>query len=239
VNIGGPERTERLSAVMRCEEARQLFDAYLDGELSPSLATELGAHRVRCPACRRALALLEVSGHIISSDRDPVTVPDDFPDRLLACVDVREHRWVAKVRRSLYVAGPLAAAAVIALAFLGFFDRGRDSRVAGVRVEPAHVEAGVTTPRPVAPSPSAYDREAAERAIDQWIGQMQMNRAAKGQTGESTPKPPDLTILQILEMLKDGNEGALDLRHFPGADLNEPFSPPDDRPVDDEDVEDL
>lgn len=220
---------------MRCEEARQLFDAYLDGELSPSLATELGVHRVRCAACRRSLALLEVSGHIISSDRDPVAVPEDFSERLLACVDVREHGWVAKVRHSLYFVGPLAAAAVIAMAFLGFFDRGRDSRVAGVKVEPTHAEAGA--PRPNAPS--AYDREAAERAIDQWIAQMQANRADKAQTGESTPKPPDLTILQILEMLKDANEGGPELHRFPGADLNGPFGPPDEHPVDDEDVEDL
>jgi len=220
---------------MRCEEARQLFDAYLDGELSPSLATELGVHRVRCAECLRSFALLEVSGHILSSDHDPVTVPDDFSERLLACVDVREHSWPAKVRRSLYFVGPLAAAAVIAMAFLGFFDRGRDSRVAGVKVEPTHVEAGAPRPN----TPSAYDREAAERAIEQWIGQMQTNRAAKVQTGESTPKPPDLTILQILEMLKDADEGAPELHHFPGADLNEPFGPPDEHPVDDEDVEDL
>ncbi len=220
---------------MRCEEARKLFDAYLDGELSPSLATELGAHRVHCAACRRSLALLEVSGHIISSDREPVTVPEDFSERLLACVEVREHSWPARVRRSLFVVGPLAAAAVIVMAFLGFFDRGRDSRVAGVKVEPAHVEAGV--PRPTAPS--AYDREAAERAIDLWIGQMQTNKAAKPGVAGSTPKPPDLTILQILELLKDTNEGAPESQHFPGADLHEPFGPPDEHPIDDEDVEDL
>ena len=220
---------------MRCEEARKLFDAYLDGELSPSLATELGAHRVHCAACRRSLALLEVSGHIISSDREPVNVPEDFSERLLACVDVREHSWPTRVRRSLYVVGSLAAAAVIAMAFLGFFDRGRDSKVAGVKVEPAQVEAGV--PRPNVPS--AYDREAAERAIDLWIEQMQISKAAKTGTAESTPKPPELTILQILEMLKDGNEGAPKLHHFPGADLNEPFGPPDEHLVDDEDVEDL
>jgi Putative zinc-finger len=156
-----PRAGRPASAVMRCEEARQLFDAYLDGELSPSLATELGVHRVRCAECRRSFALLEVSGHIISSDRDPVTVPDDFSERLLACVDVREHGWVAKVRRTLYFVGPLAAAAVIAMAFLGFFDRGRDSRVASMKVEPTHVEAG--TPRPNAPS--AYDREGRCRRI--------------------------------------------------------------------------
>ena len=105
----------------------------------------------------------------------------------------------------------------------------------GVKEEATHVESGA--PRPNASS--TYDREAAERAIDLWIEQMQTNRAAKSQTGESTAKPPDLTILQILEMLKDANEGAPELNHFPGADLHEPFGPPDDPPVDDEDVEDL
>jgi len=220
---------------MRCEEARQLFDAYLDGELSPSLATELGAHRVHCSACRRSLALLEVSGHIISSDRDPVTVAADFSERLLACVDVRENSWPAKVRRSLYFVGPLAAAAVIAVAFLGFFDRGRESKFAGEKVERARVEA--VAPRPNAPS--AYDREAAERAIDQWIAQMQSNKTAKAQTGDSTGKPLDLTILQILEMLKDTKEGAPELQNFPGSDLHETFGPLQDPPVDDEDVEDL
>jgi len=220
---------------MRCDEARQLFDSYLDGELSPSLATELGVHRVRCAECRRSFALLEVSGHILTSDRDPVTVPADFSERLLACVELGEHSWPARVRRSLYFVGPLAAAAVIAMAFLGFFDRGRESRVAGVKVEPTHAEPGALRPN----APSAIDREAAERAIDQWIGQMQNTRAARVQADESTPKAPDLTILQILEMLKDANEGAPELRHFPGADLHEPFGPPDEHPVDDEDVEDL
>ncbi len=223
---------------MRCEEAQNLFDAYLDGELSPSLATELGAHRVRCPECRRALALLEVSGHIISSDRDPVSVPHDFPDRLLACVDVREHGWLARVRRSLYVAGPLAAAAVIALAFLGFFDRGRDSRVAGVKVEPTSI---VETGDPQSQTLSPIDREAAERAIDQWISQMQQNRTAKTEARPTLPQAHDLTILQILEMLKDANKGGPKLRHFPGANINDllPGAPEDDPPAEDDEVEDL
>lgn len=125
------------------------------------------------------------------------------------------------------------------MAFLGFFDRGRDSRVAGVKVEPTHVEVDVAPSRAADPFPSAQDREAAERAIDQWIGQMQSSKAAKAKSGESTPKPSDLTILQILEMLKDASDRASDPRHYPGADFKEPFGPPDDRPVDDEDVEDL
>jgi len=224
---------------MRCEEARQLFDAYLDGELSPSLATELGAHRVRCPDCRRALALLEVSGHIISSDREPVAVRHDFSERLLLCMAVPYRGWLGKVRRGLYIAGPLAAAAMITLAFLGFFDRSRDSKVAGLKVEPTHIEAGVIAPRVSAPAPSVQDREAAERAIDRWIGQMQMNKAAAGPTNDSSPKMLNLTILQILDMLEEGNDGSARPQRLPGADPHEPFGPPDEPPASDEDVEDL
>ena len=218
---------------MRCEEARKLFDAYLDGELSPSLATELGAHRVRCPECRRAFALLEVSGHIISSDREPVAVRHDFSERLLACMAAPYRGWFGKVRRSLYVAGPLAAAAVITLAFLGFFDRGRDSKVAG-----KEVKADVTVTRASA-TPSAHDLEAAERAIDRWVGQMQASKAAAGATSEASPDIPDLTILQILKMLEEGNDGLARPQRFPGADPHELFGPPDEPPASDEDVEDL
>ena len=224
---------------MRCEEARKLFDAYLDGELSPSLATELGAHRVRCPECRRAFALLEVSGHIISSDREPVAVRHDFSERLLACMAAPYRGWFGKVRRSLYVAGPLAAAAVITLAFLGFFDRGRDSKVAGLKVEPTHVEAGIVAPRASALAPSVQDREAAERAIDRWVGQMQANKAAAGPTSDSSPEMLNLTILQILDMLEESNDGLARPQRFPGADPHEPFGPPAEPPASAEDVEDL
>ncbi|RME38576.1 MAG: anti-sigma factor, partial [Planctomycetota bacterium] len=54
---------------MRCEDARQLFDAYLDGELSASLRTELKAHCVHCPACRHELAVMELACHLVASDR--------------------------------------------------------------------------------------------------------------------------------------------------------------------------
>ncbi|MGB0715252.1 MAG: anti-sigma factor family protein [Phycisphaerae bacterium] len=120
---------------MRCDQAQQLFDAYLDGELSPSLQRELGAHRVACADCRRELALLEVAGQLISTDDEPVGLQDGFTDRLMACVDEGHHRDT-RWRRILYVGAPMAAAAVVCLAFLGLFDpAGRDTRVAGVKVQ--------------------------------------------------------------------------------------------------------
>lgn len=125
---------------MHCQQATQLFDAYLDGELSDSLRMELDAHRVRCADCRRALALMEVTGHLVASDRDPVPIHRDFTDRLMACMDEPERHWRLTLRRGLYIGGPLAAAAVIALAFVGVFDNNGPQKVGGVKVTADHVK---------------------------------------------------------------------------------------------------
>lgn len=121
---------------MDCQQAQRYFDAYLDGELPPALETEFGAHRVRCSDCRRALALMEVSGHILASDREPVTLDDDFSHRLLACMDSRQHGWVGNWRRIALFATPVAAAAALVFAFLGPFSQSRDehpTKVLGVK----------------------------------------------------------------------------------------------------------
>jgi len=103
---------------MNCEQARNLFDAYLDGELSPALETELHAHRLQCPACRHELAVMEVAGHVIHSDAGEPKLDADFSNRLLACIEP-----VAEPRRRRYrlvvrVGTGLAAAACLTLAVL-------------------------------------------------------------------------------------------------------------------------
>lgn len=146
---------------MDCEQARQLFDAYLDGELGSALATELGAHRLRCADCRQALALLEVSEHLIASDPERRELRSNFTNRLLACMDLPDEAWrvptarptaqsadpnglAPRLRRGLIWMGVSAAAAMVALAFLGAFDRRGDSRVAGLTVlEPSSVRRAV------------------------------------------------------------------------------------------------
>lgn len=184
---------------MQCEQARQLFDAYLDGELSPSLATELGAHRLRCPDCRQALALLEVSGHILRSDRDSVRASDDFTDRLLACVETVSP-WRVKAMRILTIGGPLAAAAVIALAFLGVFDNKGPSQVAGVQeLAPAVVQTAQPAPSPKAMAPSATI-DPAEKALGEFIDQTQTRMK---DNGESVQRVLDLTVLQMLDILEE------------------------------------
>lgn len=179
---------------MRCEQAQQLFDAHLQGELSPTLEMELGAHRLECPDCRRALALLEVSGHVIASDTAPDPLDDNFTDRLIACMGSAQSSWFFKLRRGLYIGGPLAAAAVVALAFLGMFDR-HETKVLGEKVNAPNV--GVSSP---APHDDAATPEA--RRLDDWLKQTQENMDVKRKSGESLHEALDLTAQQLLDALK-------------------------------------
>ena len=187
---------------MRCDQAQQLFDAYLANELSPSLRTELGAHRLRCEDCRRALALLEVTGHVISLDSEPVKLGGAFTDRLMACMEPAPQRWQRRVRWAAYVGTPMAAAAVIALAFLGAFD-GHDTKVLGVKENLSDV-----VPTLVSPSSSDGQGEAGlpagadDRLLQEWFDRAQQNISTKRESSESLQRALDLKILQLLDAIE-------------------------------------
>ncbi|MCH7841022.1 MAG: zf-HC2 domain-containing protein [Planctomycetes bacterium] len=203
---------------MRCEQARELFNAYLDGELSPTLETELAAHRLHCADCRRSLALLEVSGHIVASDREPVELHGDFTDRLVACVKTRNSKWTRFVRPGLYIGGPLAAAAVIALAFLGAFDRGAGkTQVAGETVEfISEMELG-----------EALEAiEAGDATPQDLLTRIQSNLRTKRESGASLQQAMRLQLLRMLEAAERGTdqiqESEDDTRESSEADPTEP-----------------
>lgn len=229
------EVTQVDSYQMNCEQARQLFDAYLDGDLSPSMTAELGAHRVRCGECRRALALMQVSGHILSSNKDSSELPAVFTDRLIACMDAPQSSLMSRAKRFVYIGVPLAAAAVIALAFLGFFNN-KETHVAGARDEltigfdafeeefPLPAEGAAQQSGPVS------NTSATERQLDEWVQQMQENIEEKRQSGESLHQAFDLTILQLLDILDQAKEGSTGVDHFPGTDDSSGSSQQEDVP---------
>jgi len=209
---------------MRCEQARQLFDAYLNGELSSALATEMAAHRVHCPDCRQELALLEVSGHLIASDRDSVQLNEDFADRLLACVEESPRSWTLRLPRWLYIAGPVAAAAVIALSVLGVFDQ-RETAVAGktemAEVSPAFLEDGLLEELDAILAADVEADNHTMRELDRWGDELQERSQVKRRSVESLLQSLDLTVVQWLDILEDANESSPVEDHFPGADRSD------------------
>lgn len=217
---------------MRCEQARQLFDAYLDGELSASLATELGAHRLRCAECRQALALLEVSGHIVRTDQEPVQLERNFTERLLGCMDQRSLPWLTRWRREMYIAGTLAAAAVIALAFLGAFDN-REAKVAGVKkVMIERPGESAPTDRPavgeLAPTGEAGAPDGSQETLEAWIDRARDNIAIKRESGASLRWLLDEKATQWSHMLQDAGAEPVPQGAVPDADGNDAPTEPED-----------
>jgi hypothetical protein len=188
---------------MRCADAEVLFDAFLDGELSPALATELGAHRLRCASCRRKLALLEVAGQIIASDQEPARLSQGFEDRLLACVEQPKPSFPLWRSRLARIGAPLAAAAVLAMAAFGVF-AGRDrGRVAGVVEQAPPAVADVSpsdldefTPPTTPRSADELPLDGVTRALENWLERTQHEFGA-------VQGVFDLTIYQTLDILEE------------------------------------
>ena len=104
-----------------CDQARNLFDAHLNDEISSSWTAELHAHAVACGSCRRELSLLTACGDVIARDAVAPMPSSSFTDSVMAATatvrgrTARWNRW-----RSLSVwggAGATAAAAAIMLWF--------------------------------------------------------------------------------------------------------------------------
>lgn len=217
---------------MRCDQARQLFDAYLDDELSASLATELGAHRLHCAECRQALALLEVSGHIVRTDREPVQLERNFTDRLLGCMDQRSLPWFKRWRRELYVAGTLAAAAVIALAFLGLFDN-PEAKVAGdkqVLIErPTELAPPLRHAEDTMAQPGeAGASDASQQMLEAWIDRARDNIAIKRESGASLHELLDQTATQWGHILEDAGSQPAPPEEVPDLTGDDPEAGADD-----------
>lgn len=103
---------------MNCSECEQLFDAYLDGQLTGSLRLEFDAHRLRCRHCQQMLAMLETVGNVIASDEPTPDLSLDFTARVLA--DVARPPRRLRISRRIVVVGALGlqAAAVLLLVLL-------------------------------------------------------------------------------------------------------------------------
>jgi hypothetical protein len=105
--------------MISCQNAKRLFDRYLDGELPSSLQTELHAHRLNCTDCQNELGMVEACVDVIAADRCEPVLSGSFTDRLMAArkaqLKPQKRHWG---RVLLMIGSPLAAAASIAFAVM-------------------------------------------------------------------------------------------------------------------------
>jgi anti-sigma factor RsiW len=184
---------------MDCQQACNLFDAYLDGELGRALATELDAHRLQCPACRQELALLEVAGHVITGEPEPPQgLRDDFSDRLLACVQTPRVRSAARLRRPIFIgAAVLAAAASVAI-------------IVSLSRTPTPQVAGKKVVREIVPADPTLDQ-----AADALVQQVDSVWSTRHDSANSLIELGQLTLTQFLERLGAND----DIDFEPNGDL--------------------
>jgi hypothetical protein len=182
---------------MNCKQAKNLFDAYLDGELSRDLGTELAAHRVGCASCRRELALMEVATQVVAGDDGGLGLGGDFTDRLLACIDTPERSWLARHRRTILTAAPLAMAACLTLVVFNPWHTEPDRGVLSVSVE-----------IPDSGNQTTDTDSSEQRKPDDWLLapnplmlQLEQNWQAHRESADDILRIGELNVIQILDLL--------------------------------------
>src|SRR5262245_20779197 len=116
-------------AAMKCEEARELLDAYHDGEMRPSTLAAVKTHLRTCASCSAELAAHEtIRSKVRSLARTPA--PAAFPSKLhksfVAASNEAGLRLNVRSLRAMSASHLLAIALGGAVVFA--FVHGRDSR---------------------------------------------------------------------------------------------------------------
>lgn len=212
---------------MNCEQSWKMFDAYLDGTLPEGLAAEFATHRLKCAECRHELALLEVSSQIIAADHQPDRLSSDFTDRLLSIIEVKpKPSWLVR-NRSRLTYGGLATAAGLALVVTLLPQR--TTRVAGERVSASDiglslVTSSASTEDDLTPTidedDSATDDVAVDPvtvAVDRWMADTRAKMEDAGR-GNDPSAVLDMTVLQLLDVLRGVADPRANLHHFPGSE---------------------
>lgn len=206
--------------MISCEHAQNLFDAYLNDELSPHLQAELDAHRLECSICRQQLTLMEACANVVHLDADEPQVSGDFTDRLMAILEEdRSARNTLQISRKLRIAGGLlgiAAAIAVVVAMLRTPDPAPE--VAGRQITPPRLESmvetmlsdfGVTFFDTVSGASEAFSS-----VLE--LGELSITKMAEpvdlpGADIHTLPPPPaqqepELDVFQTLPELDDGGE---------------------------------
>lgn len=187
--------------MITCQDARQLFDRYLDDELSPALQTEVHAHVLHCSECQNDLAIAEACGDVIRLDKCEPRLSGSFADRVLAASRPMRQVHAARARRLPWLIGaPMAAAACLALVFASQMPSNVSSPSAAVVVQPAvETPVVVVTSTPVQ-SVVAGTSIAAPQSVRDELTKLTDKKLSPEAMAElkATPEMPALSFLDAL-----------------------------------------
>ncbi len=145
--------------MIRCEQAEQLFDTYLDGTLSPSWTAELHAHQLDCSDCRRELAILKACGDVVATDRSEPRPSADFTDLVMGALAERREVVIPWPRRVAKVAAGLGTAAAAAMvAFMIMVPRDIERRETAVAGQQVSIEEVLDLDRMIHPMGAALEQ---------------------------------------------------------------------------------
>ena len=206
--------------MISCEQAQNLFEAYLNDELAAAMTAELDAHRLECDSCRHQLVLMEACGNVVRLDTAEPHVSADFTDRLMAILDEDRGRrgWLQIDRRLKVACGLLGVAAAIALVVL--FYPADSPEIAAEQVQPEDIR-----PVPAADLVTGLPFDLLFKATDSFsssieLGHLGLNHiSGPSETGQDAAPPgypdlqmlpthrePELDVIELLPDLDDGGE---------------------------------
>ncbi len=177
---------------MNCDQLRELYTAFHDGELDAQLRSEVEGHLAECPACAQLYAELDALREAIA-EAPSLAVPAGLSERVIAQVQLaRPKPWIYRVGWQLGVAAML----VIVVGSYALM-----SQMGGMKSAEA--------PPPIAsgslsvPAPSAIDegmRAPADAAAPGMPGQnlnqapppMAPGNMTPAPSGNMTPVPPGM-----------------------------------------------
>jgi hypothetical protein len=215
--------------MITCLHAHQLFDRYLDGELSASLQTELHAHRLNCTACQNELSLLEACGDVIAMDRCEREVSASFTDRGLLAHRVQRPPKRRQWGRTFWLVGsPMAAAASIAFMMFMVVPTARTTVVGGlVEVPPRPfrdriIERRIESGRPISEQERIEIAKAHEMPTDSFVASVLAPLVERSKnTYEGTRKGAE----QFEMLLRMGNETLMARLRTPAECSSTPGAP--------------
>lgn len=140
---------------MTCRHVNELRDAYLDGDLSPSLTAEVHAHLLQCPACQQQFEMMRACGDLIARDESEPVLDTGFASRVVASLpkksapapDLMTRRDVRQRFFRIFAGAGLPAAAAMLFLSVLIWPTSQDGIVLDETMKASDVTApDVTTP---------------------------------------------------------------------------------------------